>query len=485
MIRLVALLMLSLFGSRAMAVGDAAALRAGLPPRDIVASLDSIVGRRSLAAAHVGVAVWSFDRAEWVYTRNADRLFIPASNAKVLVAAAALHTLGPAKVFNTVLSSDRPLAAGDSVVSGNLYLAGGGNPSLTTGDLIELADRLRIQGIRRVRGSLILDASQFDEDQYGWGWTWEDRPFPYCPPISAFMLNGNVVQVTVRPGNAPGQRLTVALSPKEAGIPVTVIGRTSGEKNARSRAKVERTSSGIAVKGSMGRAAQPEIVWRTVPDPAQYAGSVFLGALRDAGISVEGGMINGRTPATATVVARAPSQTVDVIVRRFLKRSDNLLGETLVKQLGVATGGRGSWSDGLAAARRALAELAGLDSTTYRMADGSGLSRYNELSPRMLVSVIIAATNSFAISSEFTAALSTAGVDGTLARRMTEDETRSFMRGKTGTLSGVTTLSGIVQSRSGERFACAVFMNSASRSVQPLRHAQDDIVRVLRNSPAR
>ncbi|HPU85110.1 MAG TPA: D-alanyl-D-alanine carboxypeptidase/D-alanyl-D-alanine-endopeptidase [Candidatus Latescibacteria bacterium] len=451
------------------------------PWRCIAASLDTIAQRRALASAQVGIAVWSFDRREWVYEKNADRLFVPASNAKVLIGAAALHTLGPAKTFSTTLTADRVPIPGDSVLTGNIYLYGGGNPDLVTGDLVGFAETLRASGIRRIRGSVVVDASHFDSENYALGWSWEDRPYPYCPPISAFLLNGNVVQVTVRPGSAPGRPVHVTLLPRDAGVPVSVAARTGGEHNTSSRIRVERSNSGIVVKGTMGGRAEPITVWRTVPDPVRYAGSVFMGALQDAGITVERGMSIGTSPRNLPVLARVYSDPVDVILRRYLKRSDNLLGETLVKQMGVAASGRGTWEDGLSAVRRALREIAGLDSNAYRLADGSGLSRLNEISPRMLVQVITSASSSFSLAPEFLSALSTAGVDGTLSRRMTEDETRAYLRGKTGTLSGVSSLSGVVESRSGERFACAIMMNGTSPSAQTMRQAQDDVVRVLRN----
>ena len=451
-----------------------------IPPsaHRLAQAIEAILARPELAPTHVGLAVWSLDRREWLYLREADKLFVPASNAKVLVAAAALYALGPSAVFTTTLAADT--AQSDTLLPGNLYLVGGGNPDLSTGDLACLAERLRALGIRRVRGRLVLDASRFDSTAFGPGWMWDEGPYAYNAPVNAFMLNGNTVRLTIRPGKAIGDTVRAEVSPPGAGMSLVVSATTRSDTMSGPPLAVERPGAAFLVRGTMPQSSQPAVLVRTVPDPVAYAGSVFADALRSAGIAVDSGLTVGASPANGTILGVAASAPVDVLVRRFLKESDNLIGETLVKQLGVAAGAQGSWADGLSAVRRSLAAFAGLDSTSYRLADGSGLSRYTQVSPRMMVRVIAAAADEFAIAPEFLSALAVGGVDGTLAQRLADPGVAGYVRGKSGTMSGVSTLSGVVLASGGERLAFCLMMNGYVGPAANLRQAQDEVVAVLR-----
>lgn len=455
----------------------------------VIASIDAVLSRPELAPTHVGLAVWSLDRKAWLIDRNADKLFVPASNAKLLVAVAALRTFGPATRFRTSVLTDAAQngAAGDSVLTGNLYLVGGGNPDLSTGDVVELAERLRALGIRRVRGNLVLDASHFDSVAYGPGWMWDEGPYAYNAPVSAFMLNGNTVRLTIRPGKAVGDTVRVSISPPTASPLPVVRATTRSDTTSGSPLSVLRQGNPpvTAIEGSMQSRSGPVVVTCAIPDPVPYAASVFSGALGAAGIVLEGSSASGAAPDSGVqVLAAVSSAPTDVLVRRFLKESDNLLGEALVKQLGRAANGEGSWRSGLAAIRRCLAEFAGVDSTTYRLADGSGLSRYTEVSPRMIVQVMARACDEFTVAPEFLSALAVGGIDGTLARRLTDTDVAGYVRGKTGTMSGVGSLSGVVVTRDGERLAFALLMNGFVGPSAQLRRAQDDVVRALRCYPA-
>ncbi len=196
----------------------------------------------------------------------------------------------------------------------------------------------------------------------------------------------------------------------------------------------------------------------------------FIESLADAGVDLVGGVRSGLAPDSGGItLAWSESAPVDVLVRHFLKRTDNLYGESLVKQMGYVWSGRGTWPAGLSAVRRSLSAMVGIDSTTYRLADGSGLSRYSEFSPRMLATVVAGAYASFEIGPEFAAALPIGGTDGTLSGRMGVLEVPGCVRAKTGTMSGVTCLAGLVETEDGERLAFALMMNGFIGSARPLQ----------------
>ncbi len=398
--------------------------------RHVRSVVDSLLSLPELAATHVGLAVRSIDGGDWLLLHNPDKLFVPASNAKILVAAAALDVLGPGRTFPTrLLGQSEPT---DSLLVGDLYLVAGGAPDLDREAFDELAGRLRARGIGRVRGNLVLDASRFDSAAFGPGWTWDEGPVSYNAPVNAFMFSRNTVRVTIRPGAAPGDTLIAEVIPPDCGVPLVVRAVTRRPREQAPRLTVARPGDTLIVAGSLPRGGGPVTRVRTVPNPIAYAGAQFVGALSRAGIDVEGDVAAGLAPDSGGVVLGwVRSAPVDILVRHFLKNTDNLYGEALVKQMGFISCGDGSWSAGLSAIRRSLVNIAGVDSASYRLADGSGLSRYSELSPRTLAAVIAGARARFTTGPEFESALAIGGVDGTLRRRLVDASVRSRVRAKT------------------------------------------------------
>ena len=455
-----------------------------LPVRDpveteqVISSLDSLLQMPALRQTHVGVSVRSLDRNEWLVERNADRLFVPASNAKLLTATAVLHVLGPAARFATTLVSSVPPENG--VVHGDICLVAGGAPDLTTADLVRMTDRIREAGITTIEGNLILDATLFDSTAWGPGWMWDEGPYSYNAPVNAFMLNHNTVTIAVRP-TEPDHPPTAELTPRSAGVPIRVEAVTLAARTEGAPLEIIRPETEIVVGGGIVHTSPVVRRTRTVPDPVAYAGNVFASCLHEQGITVQGRTHTGTAPPDCTILARAYSAPVDVLVRRFLKHSDNLVGEALIKHLGLERKGTGSWRAGLSAVREALNEVAGLDSTTYRLADGSGLSRYTQVTPRQIVQVLTSAHESFHIGPELSAALPVSGTDGTLANRLRSD--CESIRAKTGTMSGTSTLSGILETLAGERLAFSIMMNGFVGSSGTVRRFQDEITRTIRRFP--
>ena len=454
-----------------------------LPTRDPVrltrvrAAVDSLC--EQIPATHVGVFVQSIDAGDEIIDHNADRLFVPASNAKLLVATAALHSLGPARRFATMVVSSTPPC--DSVISGDVCLIAGGAPDLETGDLDDLAGRLREKGIQEIRGDLLLDATLFDTVLWGAGWMWDEGPYEYNSPVHAFMLNHNTVRVTIHPGALPGDTTVAAVYPAEAGVPLRIEATTRADTTDGPDLDVSLAGGTLRITGSMRQGSAAITRVRTVPDPAIYAGNVFAAHLAAHGIALGGTVRCSPAPADCTILARCLSEHLDVLVRHYLKESDNLFGEALVKHMGVARSGEGSWRAGLCAVRSALADWVGLDSTAYRLADGSGMSRYTQVTPRQLVRVVSHAARSFEIGPEMLSALPVTGRDGTMAGRITANA--GAVRAKTGSMSGVSSLSGVLLTGSGERLAFSIMMNGFVGSARPVRAVQDDVVRALGSTP--
>ncbi len=448
------------------------------------ADIERALGDPALAHSGAGVLVVSLDRGDTLFSRDPDRLFTPASNLKLFTTASALGLLGPDHRFRTPLLATGALR-GDTL-RGDLVLVGHGDPDLVTADLATLADTVVARGVRVVDGDVRADASWFDDVEWGTGWMWDDGPYWYWPYVSALTLNDNTVTLVVRPGAAPGRPVAIELDPPTAYVRVdsraTTVsgGDAAGLTVTRHWTPVKENV--VDVTGTLPAGADSVVEVRTVEDPALYAATVFAELLQARGVDVLGSARRAPlTPGEAVdTLAVHTSDSLAVSVRNFLKVSDNLTGEQLVKTIGAETAGPpGSYPAGIAAERAFLAREAGIDTTAFVLADGSGVSRYNLVTPGQIVRVLRFLAGRDDLAPAFLPALPVAGVDGTLGDRMKGTPAEGRARAKTGTLSGVTALSGYVPSADGERIAFSLLFEFFDGSSAPRRAVQDSIVAAL------
>lgn len=449
---------------------------------ELTHAIDRALADPALEGSGAAVIVVSLDRGDTLYSRDADRLLTPASNLKLFTAASALGLLGPDYRFGTPLLVTGPVD-GDTL-RGDLVLVGRGDPDLRSADLAALVDTLAATGVRVIAGDVRADAAWFDDVEWGAGWMWDDGPYWYWPYVSALTLDDNTVEVTVRPGASPGEPVRVALEPSTAymRLDVTAVTAPAGTEPD---LEVERhwtpKANAIDVRGSLPVDAEPVVEVRSVEAPALFAATVLAELLAARGIEVVGvprlGPLAG---APADTVARHVSEPLAASVRNFLKISDNLTGEQLVKTMGAeAAGPPGSYDAGLSAERRFLAREVGLDTLAFRLADGSGVSRYNLVTARQIVRVLAHMADRADLAPAWLAALPVAGVDGTLEDRMEGTTAEGRARAKTGTLAGVTALSGYVHGADDEQLAFSILIEFFVGPAGPRRAVQDAIVAAL------
>lgn len=448
------------------------------------ASLGETVSRilADPSLAHTGVAllVVSLDRGDTLFAREDDRLYTPASNRKLFTAASALHWLGPEHRFTTTLLSVGRFAA--DTLHGDLVLVGGGDPDLAASDLAALADTLAAVA-RVVSGDVRADDSRFDDVEWGAGWMWDDGPYWEWPYVTALTVEDNVVTVNVRPGSEVGAPVVVEMAPPTAYVSVHVSATTAAP-GASSELVIDRRwdpkENVIDVTGALALDAAPVTARRTVEKPALYAVTLLLELLEARGVAVSGTARWGPVESAADTVATHTSGPLTASIRNFLKVSDNLTGELLVKAVGAAVSGPpGTYEKGLAAERVFLADEVGVDTTAQRLADGSGVSRYNLVTARQVVALLAYMPSRTDLFPAFLDALPVAGVDGTLEERMRGTAAAGRARAKTGTLNGVTALSGYVPSAEGERLAFSLMVEFYAGSAAPRRAVQDSIVAAL------
>jgi len=401
----------------------------------------------TLRGSLIGLSIVDTARRTVLYSRNADADFIPASNFKLVVGSTVLRKLGMDFAFVTQVQADT--APVEGVIHGNLYLHGGGDALLTAHDLDAAAAALATQGVSRIDGALVTDASHYDAQRYGSGWSWDDIPYYYAPVISALELEDGVVHATMTPGSSAGAPVRLDVWPQSGAF--SIENRlTTGPAGSKDTSKIERlwdTPRAIVLSGNYPLGAKTSgDIRAAVPDPPSYAGDVFLRALQKRGIAVDGGVQSGVAPRGTQVVWAHRSAKLPELLAEFWYRSDNLMGELFLKELGVAEAGEpGTGANGIIAERRFLQSI-GIDPASVRVGDGSGLSHYDHITPGDLVKILQADWNS-PYRDIVLDALAVPGVRGTMLKAYlgTPAVGNAFL--KDGAISNVRTLSGYVKTK--------------------------------------
>jgi D-alanyl-D-alanine carboxypeptidase/D-alanyl-D-alanine-endopeptidase (penicillin-binding protein 4) len=402
------------------------------------------------------------DSGEELFALHPDRPMVPASTQKLLTATAALRLLGPARELETVFLATGPLDA-RGVLRGDLVVRGGGAPDLTAAELWTAVQELRARGLSAVEGDLVADDSAHVPPGRPADWPGARNQNPYNAPGGALGVNWNALRVDVRPGPAVGEPVRVSLFPLERVALLEVRARTGG---SRTKLVVERRFTGgrnrIVVKGSLPVGAETRTEYVALEDPT----GTFLKALRELlgreGITVKGEDRRGPVPEGAVEIYRHASRPIAELVRSMLKYSNNQMAETLLRDTAALVEGEpGSTEAGLALVGDLLREWA-VPTDGLVLADGSGHSRKNRLTPRALVALLRHAARDPLVGPELLAGLPIAGEDGTLHSRPYPG-TRGGLRAKTGSLTGVHALAGHLDLGEGRRAVFALLAEDGGR----------------------
>lgn len=394
---------------------------------------------------------------------NADEPRAPASNQKILVGAAAIAKLGRDFSFETRISVGE---------GGDLMVAGEGDPNLSgrffggdpTKVLRAMARDVRAKGVQRVR-DLVLDASRFDGQYVHPEWPTDQLDRWYCAPVAALVYNDSCWDVTVLPGPFPGapSRLLVQpnlLAPQFANRCETVRGGKQVVHIGRAQ------ESDFEVRGQVVLASAGVEANVTVRDPVRFFGEAFRAALAAEGVRVDGAVREGKLDGAREILAYRSdlARTLKVM----LTNSQNLYAECVFKRLG-----EGSFASGAEALAAALASI-GVPTDGLDARDGSGLSKENRVTARTVYEALQAMRD----EPIFVEGLASGG-EGTLGKRYRELGGR--VRAKTGTIKGVSALSGYVTGRDGGRYVFSILANGAS--TVRARRLQDLVVTSLSKCP--
>lgn len=474
-----------------------AAVAQGIPtPSDLSDRIERELDPAVFGDAYWGIQVTDLETGRSLYQRNADKRFVPASNMKLLTTAAALDALGPDFRYTTTLFAEGPIREG--TLTGSLVVRGSGDPTFgaryTGGDLTlvfrQWADSLKALGVHRITGPVVGDDNVFDDVSIGEGWDWNDLVWYYAPEISGLQFNEGVVRLAVH-GTSPGRPARIEVTP-DVGY-VQVVNRSTTRRSGGVREGYDRAlgENVFTVTSAVPR-GRTEIEDVAVVNPTTYFVRVMLAVFEQEGIEVDGEPVDvdawGRSPRydalTRVAVHRSPA--LSAIVGETNASSNNLHAEHLLRTLGAehpdaSRSIPGSAASGAAVVLRTLEKM-GVRALDVRVADGSGLSALNRVSPRAIVSLLSYMhnhPNGEGTTLAFYRSLAVGGRTGTLRNRYRRGNARGNVRAKTGYIRGARTLSGYVDAANGHRLAFSLLCNQYSTSTRRVEQAQDAIVELL------
>ncbi|MFI5234135.1 MAG: D-alanyl-D-alanine carboxypeptidase/D-alanyl-D-alanine-endopeptidase [Gemmatimonadales bacterium] len=459
---------------------------------------------RALATAPWNRNLWGIavidDQGKLRYGLNQDRLFIPASNTKILVTATASALLPPDWAVKTSVYGAGPVVGG--VVQGDLVLYGRGDPTFgrakrcydvdTTkagvcdrdpyAELRQLADSLKARGISTVAGDLVGDGSYFEPETVSGEWASYDLNWWYAAPVTGLGFNDNSVDIRWSPDSVIGAPAHATLSPLVGDLTFENRTRTVGDTDE-TTIDFFRAPGTLALwaEGDVSHASHGGLESFAMPDPNLFTARAFRQVLAEAGISVLG-TTRSTTDSLQYRAARAAPPLAEVTGRPLrdwifpiLNTSQNWYAEMLLKQLGKVFGKSGSWAEGITVERRFLIDSVHVDSAQIAPVDGSGLGAANLVSP-LAFTQILRYTRAHAGWATFEPGLPLAGAVGSLKNRFQNTALAGRVRAKTGSIGRVNTLSGFIERRDGKVWTVSILANHHTQSSRAVLAAIDSLV---------
>ena len=469
----------------ALAITTAGAVAQGPDSASLARAIAAVIDTGALGRASWGIEVRDVASGAVLYARNADRLFVPASNLKLVVAAAATHHLGPEFRYTTSFLAGG--GVGDSALSGALVVRGTGDPTISgrnQPDRLTLftafADSLRAHGVRRVGGGVLADVSWWPDEAVHGDWQKYDLNWWYAAPTGPLGFNDNSIDFRVMPGAQAGEPASITAQPASRSFTFANRTRTvaAGRPHTLDFDRVPGTDS-IFAYGEIPLGTAPRTESFAVRDPAFYFATVLAETLARAGIQVDPGQVRvtREPPPGATLLFEHRSPPLAQLVGPVLQSSQNWYAEQLLKTMGREVGGEGSWRTGLEVEMAFLHDVVGIDTAAFRLRDASGLSTGNLISPAALTQLLRYLATSPRQRVAVDALPVSAGQTGSLRNRFTDLPGR--VRAKTGSVRNVASLSGLVRTDGGGELAFAIMANGTGLPAGRVTTAIDQVVRLL------
>ncbi|CRX38257.1 D-alanyl-D-alanine carboxypeptidase/D-alanyl-D-alanine-endopeptidase [Estrella lausannensis] len=422
----------------------------------------------ALKSAQVGISIKAKDAPE--LSVNAEKRFIPASVTKLVTTALALDELGGEFQFITKAAMDGTLKGG--ILEGNLYLIGGGDPSLNQRGIESLASQVAASGIRVVKGSVFADVSLFGSETFPTDLEWADLQEGYGAEISPLSFNDNYVTVVVN-------LATGELHCREQLPYCSIEGSVDrAEEGSPLKYKREFLANRVEVYGGLGKGEGVEEIKIAVHKPSEYARQAWIKALSDVGVQIHFGDEPG---GDRTFLASLASPTLANLLREVNHQSNNLYAETILRYIAKRRYPDLSFEEAESRVLQEYLHKLGVERSEFVLREGAGLSRHNLLTPKIVVTLLKRKVES-PEGSDFLNVLPVAGQDGTLQKRFSELNAGLVIKAKTGGMEGVTNLAGVAESSAGIRILFCIFVNGSTKTYKETAASLDALLLKILNS---
>jgi len=412
---------------------------------------------------------------------HSQQMALPASTQKVITALAALLQLGADYRFTTTLESRGEVR--DGVLEGDLIARFGGDPSFKRQDLRNMVAALKRAGVEKIKGNVLIDTSIFASHDKAPGWPWNDMTQCFSAPPSAAIVDRNCFSVSLYSAPKANDLAYVRVA---SFYPITVLSQVRTLPRGSSEAQyceldvVPGDLNRYVLTGCLTQRADPLPLAFAIQDGAGYAGAILKQELTTAGITYDGSLMRQtQQNEPGTVIASKQSPPLHDLLRIMLKKSDNMIADTVFRTIGHNFYNvPGTWRAGADAVRQILRTKAGVDLGNSLVVDGSGLSRHNLISPATMMQVLqyIAQNDS---QLNFITMLPLAGHDGSLQYRagLHAAGVDGKVSAKTGSLQGVYNLAGFITTASGQRMAFVQYLSGYAVEPADQRNRRIPLVR--------
>lgn len=461
--------------------------------------IDSLLDDPQFHNAFWGVLIIDPATSDTLYARNAHRLFMPASNMKVITSSVALTQLGADFRFRTTFGMHGRVH--DGTLDGDLVVVGRGDPTVSDHMLHDamiplraVADSLVAHGIHRITGHILSEGDAFPDADAGYGWGWDELSEPYAAGVDELMFNEGFTAITVHGGRHAGVPARITTSPL-ADYPLVrshVISVPPDDSTPLERltTALDPVHGDLVVAGTVPVRDSTRL-YVAYPDPQGAYLHALADALTQRGIRLRSAPVelseteepialrpvvwggHPRAAAAIDTLFTLSSPPLRDILPVLLKPSQNQIAEVLLKTLGLERTGVGSADSGRAVVQAQLLSW-GVPPDEFVIRDGSGLSRHDYLAPATLVRVFSIMQHDTAFQA-FYDALPIAGVDGTIADRMRGTAAAGNVHAKTGTVDRARSLSGYVTTADGIRLIFSFLCNNWTVPVHEVEAVQDAI----------
>jgi serine-type D-Ala-D-Ala carboxypeptidase/endopeptidase (penicillin-binding protein 4) len=445
----------------------------------LTTAINNIIDRPELRRYRWGIVVQALGSTNQLYNRDGDRLFIPASNVKLITTAVALRQLGAATRLRTSVYQLPRTGNNGS----NLLVVGRGDPSLKIAGLESIAQQLKQRGEKQI-GQISFDDSYFRGEPINADWEWGDLSTDYAPAINSLIFNQNSNPLTI---SSPQIGLPLQYTWKNPSLNSWQV----DNQIAMIPAGQSRGVSAIAMFGKpimrlTGKLAQnepPTQIDLPLLNPTESFVTAFRQSLTKADLNVSTtSIVTKQNTLNLPELAAIESSPISELINETNQKSNNVYAEVLLKSIGHthpehATSNEDTSNLGINLVKKNLAEM-GVDPQSYRLSDGSGLSRHNLTAPSTFVRVLSAMATA-PTAKIYRDSLPVSGVSGSLRNRMKGTLAQGIVNAKTGSMSGVVSLSGYINPPKYSPLVFSVILNQHDRSTSQMVKVVDEIMVVL------